>query len=161
MKIRTIAAKAFLVLSICAVTAGCSSSSNDTNEELVGTWLSNCHELLGTGEGSEPNVYNISELTFSESMAVDNYTTYTDINCTENPIMETVTFRYTTGGNVATTDGVAATRYTKTPVIPNRPEFEIPIEAIYRTSGEELNFGEIVEGEIPSIDYRVTYTRQR
>lgn len=167
--------KAFIPLLICTLVMGCSSSSDSTNDanneldnnedqlvssELAGTWVSNCHEFLGTEDEAGNNLYNISELTITESEYVDNFTSYTDMNCTENPVEESSRSNYVAGDLVATTDGVEATRISLTPLLPDQTESDITIEAIYRISGVELNFGQYIESEVPSIDLRVTYIKQ-
>lgn len=142
---------------------GCSSSSDnnssDTNS-LIGIWKSNCHEFLGTEDESGNNRYNISEITFNETEYVDRFVSYTDINCINDPVVESSTFNYTVGDNVATSDGVEATRITLTSVFPDRPELAVTVEAIFRINGIDLNFGEYTEGEVPSINTSVIYTRQ-
>ena len=142
---------------------GCSSSTDPqltSNNPLIGTWVSNCHEFLGTGDDVSSNLYNISEITFSESGYVDRYVSYTDMGCTAGPVEESSAFDYTVGDTVITTDGVAATRFTATAILPNRPDLEFTVEAIYRITGVDLNFGPYTDGETPSLDLTVTYTRQ-
>lgn len=155
----------FIVLSIL----GCSSSSNNSETSsspdtagsaLIGTWLSNCHEFLGTEDDLGNNLYVVSETTFSESEAIDSFISYTDINCTENPIAETSKSSYIIGDNVMTTDGVMATRITQTAIIPDRPDLALSFEGIYRISGVDLNFGTYTEGVVPSLRFSVTYTKQ-
>jgi len=154
--------RALVPVLLLVSTIGCSSSSEtaESNNPLVGKWLSNCYEFLNTEDEAGNNRYVISEITFSESEYVDNFTSYTDNNCTNDPIVEMSAFTYTIGEMITTTDGVKATRISLTAVLPDRPELNATIEGIYRVSGVELNFGEYVEGEIPSIDVGVTYTKQ-
>ena len=122
--------------------------------------FSNCHEFLNTEDESGNNSYVISELTITENEYLDNYTSYSDSNCTSDPIEESSTFTYSSGEIVPTTDGVEATRISFTASVEGRPDFNVTVEGIYRVSGVELNFGEYAEGEIPSIDIRITYTKQ-
>ena len=155
--------KAFFVFAIITTVMGCGSSSNDSmssDNELTGTWLSNCHDFLGTDDGTGNNLYNISELTFTASGYTDRYVSYTDANCANDPVEESNRFTYTAGDAVTTTDGVDATRITITPILENRPELATPIEAVYRISGVDLNFGEFVEGQVPAIDVDITYIKQ-
>jgi len=142
--------KALLTPIVLVAGIGCSSSSDSpvpngpddiapAGVALIGTWLSNCHELLGTEDASGNNVYNISEITFTESEYVDRFVTYTDVNCTTNPFEESGSFSYTVGDRVSTTDGVEATRITITPIIPDRPDLALSFEGIFRIAGVELN----------------------
>jgi len=152
-----------LLVTLMLVAAGCSSSSDNpvsSDNALVGTWLSNCHEFIGASSPTNDTVYTVSELTITETGYVDNFVSYSDINCTADPMEESSEASYAVGENVATTDGAEATRITVTPIIPDRPDLVVDMEAIFRISGVELNFGEFMEGEVPSIDTRVTYIRQ-
>lgn len=155
--------KLFVNLVMSLVVVGCSSSSDDSENSanpLLGTWRSNCHEFPGTESETGDVLYNTSEITFTETEYVDNFITYTDINCTSDPLPESSVFNYVVGEMVPTTDGVAATRITLTAVIPDRPDLSPQFEAIYRISNVDLNFGEYTEGEIPTIDTGVTYIKQ-
>ncbi len=161
--------KKLLPVMLIASTMGCSSSSDpmetnsdpmETNNALVGTWLSNCHEFLNTEDDLGSNQYVISELTITETEYVNNFTSFTDLNCSTDPVEESSTFTYSDGEMIATTDGLEATRISLTAVVPGRPDLNLTVEAIYRVSGVELNFGEYAESEIPSIDTRVTYIKQ-
>lgn len=160
-----------LSVSIVASLSACGSNDDDavvlptdtsasTSRALVGMWLSNCHEFSGTEDASGNNLYNVSELSFTETEYVDRFTSYTDINCTENPVEESSSFSYTTGDMVSTTDGVTATRITVIPLLPDGSDSGIVVEAIYRITGVELNFGEFTGNEVPGINLNPTYTKQ-
>ena len=150
-----------LTLLLVTSTIGCSSSSDpvETDNGLVGTWLSNCHEFLNTENEAGDNRYAISELTINETEYVDNYTSFSDTSCTTDPVQEASSFTYIVGDMIDTTDGVEATRISLTAVL-DRPNVSLTVEGIYRVSGVELNFGEYTEGEIPSIDTTVTFIKQ-
>ena len=116
--------------------------------------------ILNTEDESGNNLHAISELTITESNYIDRFVSYTDINCINDPVEELSEFTYMVGEVVPTTDGVDASRITLTLNNPNRPELTAVVEAVYRISGVDLNFGMYTEGETPSIDVSVTYTKQ-
>jgi len=141
--------------------AGCSSSTDDTqpaNNALLGKWLSNCHEFLNTEDESGNNRYVIDTATFTESEYINEFVSYTDSNCTENPIEESSTSTYTIGDTIATTDGLDAKRITFTPIIQGNQN-NLSFDFVFTISGTNLNLGMYTEGEIPSIDFSITYTR--
>jgi len=149
--------KRYVLLVFTILVIGCNSSSDvtapDTGDSaLAGTWVSNCHEFLGTEDESGNNRFNISTITFTESEYVDNYISYSDMSCTVDPVAESNAFRYTVGGLVPTSDGVKASRISITVITPERPDLEFVFEAIFRITGIDLNFGEYADGEVPSID---------
>lgn len=140
---------------------GCSdTSSNSSPNPLIGTWLSNCYER--TDNNGAFFAYAISNLNINEISIVSNTVDYSDINCTTpNGNTNALNQNYTLSEEVDTTDGTTAQRITLT------SEFDffgnpttLIIEAIYRVTGVELNFGDYVNGSTPSLDYSITYVKQ-
>jgi len=154
--------KPIAALLILIAISACSSSDDSSvgNNELLGTWLSNCHEFLNTDNGFGENLHAISELTFSAEDYTDRTTFFVDMLCVDQMNVEVGTTEYVVGDIVATTDGLSATRLTITPLLPQRPDLQVSVDVVYRVSDGELHFGEYIDNEIPSIDPRVTYIRQ-
>ena len=106
--------------------------------------------------------YAIRSLNINEISSVSNIVEYSDINYTmPNGTSDTLNQNYILGEEVVTTDGGMAQRITLT------SEFDffgniatLIIEEIYRVTGVELNFGEYVNGNVPSLNYSVTYVKQ-
>lgn len=149
-----------LIILLLFIQSACTSSSDGSTNPLIGIWLSNCHER--TDGNGVFIAYAIKNLIITDGTSVTNTTEYTDINCSIlNGNAFTLNQDYTLGEQAVTTDGGTAQRITL------KSEFDffgnpinMTIEAIYRVTGVELNFGDYNSGEIPSLDYAVTYIKQ-
>ena len=140
---------------------GCSDTSpNDNTNPLMGNWLSNCYER-SDNNGVFIN-YAIKNLIINNTESMSNTVDYTDINCTIlNGTSSLITEDYTVGEEVVTTDGSMAQRITLTSEhIFSGTLITVTKEAIYRITGVELNFGDFINGNVPSLDYTVTYVKQ-
>jgi len=152
--------KSALIILLLLIQSGCSSSSDDNVNPLVSTWLSNCYERTD-GNGAFI-AYAIKNLVITDAASVSNTSEFTDINCTiPNGTTFTLNQNYTLGEQVATTDGATAQRITLTSDFDflGQP-IKMTIENIYRITGVELNFGDYISGETPSLDYAVTFIKQ-
>ena len=148
------------------VQIGCSSSTNNEANPLVGSWRSNCHERIDATGKVIPTVrlVYITEYTFNVTtmdQAITNLVEQTS-NCTVGTgVPYVIPHTYTLGEEVITTDGVEAKRITLNSDYNSiRQPIKTTTESIYRVTGVELNFGDYIHGEIPTLDYATTYIKQ-
>jgi len=161
--------KYFALLPLFVSLFGCSSSSDEpvsdipvvTANPLVGKWVSNCHENFELEDGLGNGIRSqIVELTFTESEVMSDSDIYTDTNCTMDPVEESITFNYTVQEQVDTDDGTPATRLVMMATTSDDPELTMPFSIIFRITGVDLNFGDYIDGEVPSISIDRTFTKQ-
>ena len=150
-----------LILFIQAVLLGCSESTtvvpneNDTLNELVGTWVSNCYaDNLSFGF-----LYIIKEIEFTaDGFFISNATYYSDFNCTipNNTVGTAIptSTTYVVGNTVISSDGNPAKLITLTSDITGS------LETSYRVTGDELNLGDTPLGSLTELNYTVTYVKQ-
>ncbi len=150
----------FVMLTGC----GGSSSSGDVDSAdgqsasaLVGTWISNCS--LFEDDGS----YYIDTWTFTETTYTTDSEYFHDHLCSSpNGLTDSYLGEYTEGAQEIATDGVEVTRIVMSFWSPSWPSHVEPqsLEFIYRVTGADLQLGDYVAGESPSLDPDYTLVRQ-
>jgi hypothetical protein len=145
--------KKIIFLMFLLLNVGCnSSSSNDSTSQLLeGAWKSNCHEI-------EENTFRTYEFIFTDDTVLVNITRHSD--CDEEGVVSDFppTGTFQTSEKVETTNGGKATRLS---FVWDGPLDEVnPKEFVYKIKNNELNMGNFMEGEIPEIDYTITYIKQ-
>lgn len=147
---------------LCTVSlvSGCSSGSSET--ALDGIWVSSCHPLVYTDDGSfiadVIDTYNFSNGTYTlESQS------YTDNTCTVTT-NGTDLFEgdYTLLETAIASDGESVTKIALTQSSPNWPSTQEPIEIeqAYRIVGDELFFATIEEDNTIELFTDYTFMRQ-
>ena len=148
-----------IFISLLLILQGCSSSSTENKvTQLIGTWLSNCHEFTVVNTtGFAVTLIDITNETYTI-----NETLYDSISCA-NPTgnVSTTVKSYTIGEPVITTDGVSAQRLTLSITVDffQNPT-TITTEHIFRVTGVELNLGDFLDNITPSLDFTTTYVKQ-
>jgi hypothetical protein len=135
----------FTLLSAC----GGSGSPIGSNNELMGTWKSNCYPKSG--------FYYVDTYIFNNANYFFDSAEYEDINCdTYSGTTNSFNGSYTAGLNVTASDGASVTRLTMSQIDPS----ERTIKLVFRISGTQLSMGEFLESRTPELIPEMSYTRQ-
>ncbi len=131
-------------------------SNNEDLSQLYGRYISECYysPLL--------EMFVIENIEYSRTSYTNQINQYTSIDCSTD-IEDTL---HTLGSityqdKVITTDGLTASRvYFDNQTGGIAPDFDRIMLAVYRKDEDKLNFGFYTEGEIPTVNYSVTYFKQ-
>lgn len=135
----------FTLLSAC----GGSGSPIGSNDELMGTWQSNCYAKSGS--------YYVDTYIFNNANYFFDSAEYEDINCnTYSGTTNSFNGTYTAGLNVTSSDGASVTRLTMSQIDPT----ERTIKLVFRISATQLSMGEFMENRTPELIPEMSYTRQ-
>lgn len=142
----------FYTLFLALVISGCKDSSNDEpSHELIGNWISNCHQ------NSSGN-FSTKKLIITESNYDIDQSVFSDSNCTlKTNTSYFINDRYYFGEEVIADDGLPAKS-----VFRSREGWSAAYGEIYRITNNELVFGEYASSNtssVSSLDYSIIYTR--
>ena len=142
--------------------SGDSSSSNSSNLDLRGAWISNCYELVDGDDGSFI-AYSQDTYTFEEANYTLEAVSFEDVDCiTTNGDSDDYFGPYSVGSSLVATDGVSVSRVSLTQdslVFPDGTAL-FEIEMVARVTNDMLYFGSFVAGETPEVFYDISYTKQ-
>ena len=152
--------KYILITMLMILQIGCSNSTTDSIKPINGTWASNCYEA--TDVDGIFTGYRIENLVITDGAFATDSIDYTDVSCmTLNGNTNSSIKNYFLGAGVTASDGINAQRIT---LSAETIIFQVPVtittEHVFRITGVELNFGDYVSGNIPSLDYTITYIKQ-
>ncbi|NRB37134.1 MAG: hypothetical protein HRU20_18630 [Pseudomonadales bacterium] len=124
--------------------------------KLIGSYISECYY------SPRLDKFVIENLDYSNSSYTNDINQYTSADCSseiDDTLYTFGTITYET--EVMTTDGLTASKaYFDNDTGGVAPQFEVIMPVVYRKDEDSLNFGAYTEGEIPTINYSITYFKQ-
>lgn len=144
-----------LVITACG--GGGGSSSDEENTDHIGYWFGEC--LTNSEEISSSTNSQIFDIEFEDESFTSYYIIYTDDDCTiESKSGSSTKGNYTIIRNMETTEGGTASQIKGVLEFPEL-NVNLPINIIFRISGEEMYLGSFFDDEIVEIASESSYSK--